>query len=78
MVESLRLGAAPKKAAEGAVRRILKFYPSYVGAVIAVDAQGKHAAAAAGWKFEYAVRGNTTNATEVHNVEPLKHNIAGS
>lgn len=67
----MRLGKKPRKAAENAVRRILKFYPSYVGALIAVDASGRHAAAAAGWKFEYAVRNSSNNATQVHAVEPI-------
>ncbi len=61
----------PQKAAEDAVRRILKFYPTYIGALIAVDASGKHAAAAAGWKFEYAVRDSAGNTTQVHAVEPI-------
>lgn len=67
----MRLRKKPQKAAEDAVRRILKYYPSYIGALIAVDASGKHAAAAAGWKFEYAVRDSSSNTTQVHTVQPI-------
>lgn len=52
----MRRGHPPQQAAQDAVRRILKFYPDYIGAVIAVDASGRHAAAAAGWNFTYAFR----------------------
>ena len=72
----MRLGKKPRKAAEDAVRRILKFYPTYIGALIAVDASGKHAAAAAGWKFEYAVRHASSNTTEIHAVEPVSLSIS--
>lgn len=56
VVESLRRGHTPHHAAQDAVKRILRFYPKYVGAVIAVDVSGRHAAAAAGWNFTYAFR----------------------
>ena len=52
----MRLGYSARAAAEDAVMRILKFYPHYVGALLAVDASGKHAGAAAGWTFKYSVR----------------------
>lgn len=71
VVESLRLGRSPAKASHEAVRRIMKFYPSYVGAVIAVDANGKHAAAAAGWIFEYAARSSSSNSTQIFKVQPM-------
>ena len=67
----MRLGKKPRKAAEDAVLRILKYYPTYIGALIAVDTSGKHSAAAAGWKFKYAVRDASSNATQVHAVEPI-------
>lgn len=71
VVESLRQGSSPTKAAEGAVKRILKFYPSYVGAVVAVDPSGKHAAAAAGWNFTYAVRDALGKGVETFTVASL-------
>ena len=67
----MRLGSSTSKASKDAIRRILKFYPSYIGAVIAVDAKGEHAAAAAGWTFEYAARSRASNATQIFEIQPL-------
>ena len=44
-VESMRLGLSPKDAAEDAIARIREVYPDFSGAVITVDAEGRHAAA---------------------------------
>jgi N4-(beta-N-acetylglucosaminyl)-L-asparaginase len=67
----MRQGSKPLRAAEDAVRRILKFYPSYVGAVVAVACSGKHAGAAAGWDFEYAVRSPMSDSVEIVKVTPI-------
>ena len=72
VVESMRQGSKPLRAAEDAVKRILKYHPSYVGALVAVAASGKHAGAAAGWDFEYAVRSPASDKVEVVRVTPLK------
>ena len=71
VVESMRQGSKPRRAAEDAIKRILKYYPNYVGAVVAVGASGKHAAAAAGWDFEYAVRSPASDSVEVTKVTRL-------
>ena len=70
VVESMRQGMSPKHAAEDAIQRIIRHYPSYVGAVVAVDHKGRHSAAAHGWKFEYAARSQSHNTT-VFTVEPI-------
>ena len=70
VVESMRQGMSPKRAAEDAIQRIARHYPSYIGAVVAVDDRGKHGAAAHGWTFEYTVRSRTQNTT-VYKVDPI-------
>lgn len=72
VVESMRLGGSPKRAAEDAIKRILRFYPSYVGAVVAINAAGHHAAAAAGWKFQYSARDSSMDATTTYDVTPIQ------
>ncbi|CAL5223730.1 g6289 [Coccomyxa viridis] len=69
-VESMRQGMSPKHAAEDAVQRIARHYPTYIGAVVAVDDRGRHGAAAHGWTFEYTVRSHTQNTT-VYKVDPI-------
>lgn len=66
----MRQGMSPRKAAEDAIQRIVRFYPAYVGAVIAIDSRGRHGAAAHGWTFEYTVRSASQNAT-VYKVAPV-------
>lgn len=70
VVESMRQGMSPKHAAEDAIQRIVRHYPSYVGALIAVDYRGSHGAAAYGWTFEYTVRSHSHDTT-VYKVEPV-------
>jgi len=67
----MRQGSKPLRAAEDAVKRVLKYYPSYVGAVVAVASNGKHAGAAAGWDFEYAVRSPISDSVEIVKVTPI-------
>ena len=57
----MRQGMSPKHAAEDAIQRIARHYPTYIGAVVAVDHRGRHGAAAHGWNFEYTVRSHTQN-----------------
>ncbi len=66
----MRQGMSPKSAAQDAIQRIIRHYPAYVGAVIAMDYRGTHGAAAHGWTFEYTVRSSKRNAT-VYKVEPI-------
>lgn len=79
VVESMRQGSKPLRAAEDAIKRILRFHPSYVGAIVAVGRGGKHAGAAAGWDFEYAVRSPASDSVEVVKVAPIgRKNSAAS
>ncbi len=72
VVESMRRGMPPTEACETAVRRILHHYPSYVGAVVALDKHGHHGAAAHGWKFSYSIRSTQMRDVEVIDVIPLR------
>lgn len=55
-VEEMRNGTAPDMAAKKAINRIQKYYPSFFGAVIAVNAAGEYAAACNGMEsFSYIV-----------------------
>ncbi|KAL6005084.1 hypothetical protein ACLOJK_005645 [Asimina triloba] len=56
VVESMRLGMDPKRAADDAISRIARKYPDFVGAVVAVNKKGAHAGACYGWTFKYSVR----------------------
>ena len=78
VVEGMRHGLSPKAAAEAAVRRMVRRYPGYVGALLAVDRTGRHAAACHGWTFTYAVRSAGMNASQVYTVESLKDTLDDS
>lgn len=77
VVESLRRGYSPQAAAEDAVKRVLKYHPSYVGAVIAIDQFGRYAAAAAGWTFEFAVRDGTADEVQTYKVDSISDHNRG-
>jgi N4-(beta-N-acetylglucosaminyl)-L-asparaginase len=62
---------SPKAAAEDAIRRIVRRYPDYVGAVFAVAKDGQHAGACHGWTFTYAVRDATMDKATVYTVHPI-------
>lgn len=72
VVESMRMGFSPKAAAEAAVRRMVQKYPAYVGAVLAVDRDGRHAAACHGWTFTYAVRSVNMDTVRLYEVQSLR------
>lgn len=71
VVEYMRWGFTPVKAAESAIKRIVRHYPGYVGALVAVNAAGQHGAAAYGWSFEYAVRDTSMKDVTIYKVEPV-------
>ena len=77
VVESLRRGLSPQAAAEDAVKRVLRYHPSYVGAVIAIDQSGRYAAAAAGWTFEFAVRDGSADEVQTYKVDSLSDHDRG-
>ncbi|KAK9838736.1 hypothetical protein WJX74_002277 [Apatococcus lobatus] len=77
VVENLRqthwgVPVHPEAACESAIRRILRVYPEYVGALVAVDSLGRHGAAAHGWNFSYSVRTTEMDKVEVIEIAPLK------
>ncbi|EYB84131.1 hypothetical protein Y032_0322g2432 [Ancylostoma ceylanicum] len=56
IVEQMRLGTKPFRAAHKAMRHILSFYPDFQGAVVAVNVRGVHGAACANLhKFQYSL-----------------------
>ncbi|KAK3386374.1 nucleophile aminohydrolase [Sordaria brevicollis] len=71
-VESLRRGMTPTEAAEDAVRRMVRKYPSVQSGIVVVDKNGNHGAAASGWTFTYAYRGGQMSETKVVTVPPLE------
>lgn len=75
VVEGMRHGLSPRAAAEAAVRRMVRKRPIYVGALLAVDRMGRHAAACHGWTFTYTVRAAGMKAAQVYTVEGLKDTL---
>lgn len=55
-VEEMRRGATPSQAGVTAIRRIMKYYKTFSGAIIVVSAKGEYAAACHGLKsFPYSL-----------------------
>lgn len=71
-VELLRRGRSPEQAGREVVARMARAQPGYVGAVVVVDALGRHAGASFGWAFRYSVRGGREEKTRVVDVEELR------
>jgi isoaspartyl peptidase/L-asparaginase-like protein (Ntn-hydrolase superfamily) len=56
VVQLMRQGTAPAEACLDAIQRIAKFYPTFTGAVLALDKNGRYGAACHGMKsFPYSV-----------------------
>eukprot|EP00455_Lapot_gusevi_P053756 TRINITY_DN8466_c0_g1_i4.p1 TRINITY_DN8466_c0_g1~~TRINITY_DN8466_c0_g1_i4.p1 ORF type:complete len:232 (-),score=37.66 TRINITY_DN8466_c0_g1_i4:69-719(-) len=70
-VESMRLGMSPTQAAQDALRRILKYYPVFQGALVVLNMKGEYGAAATGWVFHYSVRDLSTDHVQVIEVPPI-------
>ena len=70
VVESMRLGMSPKAAAEDAIARIRRYYPQFLGALIAVRADGTHAGAVNCWQLTYSVRRPGMKGPETRTVDP--------
>lgn len=75
VVESMRQGKSPKAAAEDAIRRIIKFYPKYIGALFAVDTAGRHAGACHGWTFKYTIQNASLSEPHIITVDPIDNPI---
>ncbi|ETS74050.1 hypothetical protein PFICI_13916 [Pestalotiopsis fici W106-1] len=70
-VESLRRGLTPQEAADDAVARMVRKFPTISSGIVVVDNQGRHGGAGSGWTFTYAYRGGVMNETVVVSVPPI-------
>ncbi|KAL8102412.1 putative isoaspartyl peptidase/L-asparaginase 3 isoform X1 [Apium graveolens] len=70
VVESMRLGMEPRLAAKDAISRIARKFPDFVGAVFAVNKNGKHAGACYGWTFQYSVKSPQMKDVQVFTIVP--------
>jgi len=64
----MKQGKSPTEAAQEAIKEIAQYYPSYGGALIAVNVSGYYGAAYTGFNsFEYTVYNPTlVNSTVIH------------
>ena len=61
-VESMRLGATPRRAAKDAMARITARYPTFRGGIVVANVRGEHAGASnGGWTFTYSLSSPETN-----------------
>jgi isoaspartyl peptidase/L-asparaginase-like protein (Ntn-hydrolase superfamily) len=66
VVQLMREGVAPADACLDAIKRIAKYYPTFTGAVLALDKNGQHGAACHGLtSFPYSVMQQGWLAPEV-------------
>ncbi|XP_050303242.1 N(4)-(Beta-N-acetylglucosaminyl)-L-asparaginase-like [Anthonomus grandis grandis] len=66
-VEQMRQGATPSQAAQTAIDRITRKYPSFFGGIVAVDKNGTVGAACNGMdRFPYTVANRTSNGAVVY------------
>eukprot|EP00897_Mesotaenium_endlicherianum_P009880 jgi/Mesen1/8920/ME000548S08441 len=72
VVESMRLGMAPKEAAEDAILRIARKYSSFQGAIFAVNKTGHHAGACNNWTFQYSVKSRNAQEVQIITVAPQR------
>ena len=73
MVSAPRYGTPPKEAAESSLLRILEYYPSFVGAVVALSIDGKHGAACHGLEtFPYVVSSPATGGVKLEQVSCIQ------
>lgn len=61
----------PTAAAEDAMKRILDMVPHFQGALVAMDSNGTHGAAAVGWEFHYAAA-QASGVPQVFKISPMK------
>eukprot|EP01098_Paradermamoeba_levis_P000804 TRINITY_DN10929_c0_g1_i1.p1 TRINITY_DN10929_c0_g1~~TRINITY_DN10929_c0_g1_i1.p1 ORF type:complete len:356 (+),score=95.32 TRINITY_DN10929_c0_g1_i1:41-1069(+) len=68
-VEYMRSGMSPKEACEASIRKIIRFYPNFIGAIVAVNKKGEFGGAGHGWTFTFSVAFNGT--VQVFSVPPI-------
>jgi len=71
-VENMRSGMPPSEAAEHALRRIIKYYPHFEGALVAANKTGSFGAACYGWTFQYSVMTPQMDKPEIVTVKPFE------
>ncbi|XP_052791747.1 putative N(4)-(beta-N-acetylglucosaminyl)-L-asparaginase GH22932 [Mya arenaria] len=66
-VTLMKTGVSPSVATSEAIKSIIRFYPDFIGAVVAVNTQGQHGAACHGIpKFPYSIMSpNYTSVTVI-------------
>ncbi|XP_064637165.1 N(4)-(Beta-N-acetylglucosaminyl)-L-asparaginase-like [Lineus longissimus] len=65
-VENMRRGLDPEAASHAALKRILRFYPKFSGAIVAVNKTGSYGAACHGFdKFPYCVISPKSGAVKI-------------
>lgn len=69
-VESMRQGMTPAEAARDAIARIRRKFPTFIGAVFAINKYGIHAGACHGWVFQYTVQDAKMADAVVFTVKP--------
>lgn len=57
-VEYMRAGMSPTDACINTMKRIIKYYPNFQGAIVALDRHSRHGAASYNWIFSYSVHDN--------------------
>ena len=55
VVEWMRDGMSPQDATHKIIARIAKFFPNFIGGIIAIDKTGRVGAAAYGWTMTYSM-----------------------
>lgn len=71
VVLNMKNGMTPTAAAEDGIRTMLRYYPSFQGALWALNMKGEHGGACTGWNFSYSYRNSTMSTTQVFNVQPI-------
>jgi hypothetical protein len=68
-VEEMRRGSSPSHAGELAIRRIVTYYPKFVGAIVVLKNDGEYGAACHGLQsFQFSVCNNQLGQVTVHTV----------
>jgi N4-(beta-N-acetylglucosaminyl)-L-asparaginase len=70
-VSLLRTGMDPTKAAKTAMKRILKYYTSFQGAMFVVNKAGEIGAASYGWTFQYSYQRAGMSAPVIVTIPPM-------
>eukprot|EP00475_Leptophrys_vorax_P032459 TRINITY_DN5007_c0_g1_i1.p1 TRINITY_DN5007_c0_g1~~TRINITY_DN5007_c0_g1_i1.p1 ORF type:complete len:347 (-),score=94.67 TRINITY_DN5007_c0_g1_i1:73-1113(-) len=70
-VESMRNGMSPQEAANSALMRIGKKFPTFHGGLVVISKDGSYGAAGWGWNFTYTIRTPTMTSATVFSVAPL-------